>query len=166
MIAVAVLPEIAFIRSSEAWPADSEAVAGHAVEAAFATAGLNSIEGAELSIVFSDDAGVRELNRDWRGKDSPTNVLTFPAVEPHEIERAPLLGDIVLAHQTLAREAAAEGKTFDAHLAHLVIHGVLHIYGFDHGGADEAERMENLERAALARLGIADPYGSPDEQEV
>jgi probable rRNA maturation factor len=159
-------PEIGFSRLAGAWAENSEQVAADAVAAAFAEANLSAVPGAELSIVFNDDAGVRTLNRDWRAKDKPTNVLTFPAVEADEVARSPLLGDIVLAYETLAREASAEEKAFDHHLAHLVIHGVLHIYGFDHGGAVEAERMENLERAALARLGIADPYGSPDEQEV
>lgn len=166
MMVAGVLPEVAFNHICGAWGDGSEDTARRAVASVFATAGLVAAEGAELSIVFADDAAVRELNRDWRGKDSPTNVLTFPAVGAEEIERSPLLGDIVLAHETLVREAEAEGKAFDHHLAHLVIHGVLHIYGFDHGGAAEAERMENLERAALARIGIADPYGSPDEQEV
>jgi probable rRNA maturation factor len=164
--AVRSLPEIAFSHQAGGWAPSSEAIAAQAVTAVFEEAGLGAAEGAELSVVFSDDAGVQELNRTWRAKDKPTNVLTFPAVEPAELAESPLLGDIVLARETLLRESSEEGKSFDHHLAHLVIHGVLHIYGFDHGGAVEAERMENLERAALARLGIADPYGSPDEQEV
>lgn len=156
------LPDIAFVRRSDRWDETSERVAARAVAAAFEAGELVAAEDAELSIVFDDDAGVRDLNRTWRDKDAPTNVLTFPAVESGEIERSELLGDIVLAFETIVREAQAEGKTFDDHLAHLVVHGVLHIYGFDHGDAVEAERMEILERAALAGIGIADPYGPPD----
>ena len=113
----------------------------------------------ELSVVFSDDAHIRTLNAGWRGKDKPTNVLSFPAfpVKPGE-KLPPMLGDIVLAAETVAREAALEGKPLDHHISHLVIHGVLHLLGHDHEDEAEAERMEALERAALARLAIPDPY--------
>ena len=112
---------------------------------------------AELSVVLSDDARVRDLNRTYRRKDKPTNVLSFPAgaVRPDGVT---LLGDVVLAFETCASEAKAQGKTLRAHLAHLVVHGVLHLLGHDHLRARQAERMEALERAVLARLGIADPY--------
>lgn len=160
------VPELAVDRRSDLWDESCADVAARAVRAAYAAAGLTAAEGAELSIVLADDAAVQLLNRDWRGRNTPTNVLTFPAAEPAGIAHAVLLGDIVLAYETVAREAQADGKTLDEHLAHLVIHGVLHIYGFDHGGAEEADAMEALERAALARIGIADPYRSPDEPEV
>ena len=109
-------------------------------------------EGAELSLVLSDDAAMRTLNREWRGKDRPTNVLSFATGE------ATLPGDIVLAFETVAREATEQGKPLPDHLRHLVVHGVLHLLGHDHEAQEEAERMEALETSILAGLGIADPY--------
>jgi probable rRNA maturation factor len=112
---------------------------------------------AELSVVLSDDARVHDLNRTYRRKDKPTNVLSFPAGATRP-DGVALLGDVVLAFETCAAEAKAQGKTLRAHLVHLVVHGVLHLLGHDHVRAREAERMEALERTVLARLGIADPY--------
>jgi probable rRNA maturation factor len=116
----------------------------------------------ELSVVLADDALVRQLNRDWRGKDAATNVLSFAALDDEEapiVEGAPLLlGDVVLAFETVAAEAAAEGLALEDHLAHLVIHGVLHLVGFDHEEEEEALEMESLETRLLAGLGIADPH--------
>lgn len=112
---------------------------------------------AELSILLTDDAEQRALNQQWRGKDSSTNVLSFPQIEPF----APvigILGDITLARETLEREAAEQGISFPDHFRHLVVHGFLHILGYDHLTDDEAEQMESLETAILAKLGIADPY--------
>ncbi|MEZ5668424.1 MAG: rRNA maturation RNase YbeY [Alphaproteobacteria bacterium] len=118
---------------------------------------------AELTVVFDDDAAVRSLNARWRGKDRPTNVLSFPAATPAELA-APaaamplLLGDVVLAYETCRAEAEADGKRLADHVAHLVVHGVLHLLGHDHREEAEAERMEALETAILAGLGVADPY--------
>ena len=115
-----------------------------------------STTGAEVAIVLTDDSTIRELNRTWRGKDEPTNVLAFPTdpqAGPHR-----LLGDIVIAFETLAREARAERKPFDHHLAHLAVHGFLHLCGYDHETARQAATMERLETAILARLGVPDPY--------
>jgi probable rRNA maturation factor len=115
---------------------------------------------AELSLVLADNAALRDLNREFRGQDKPTNVLSFPAagkVQPG----APmvLLGDVVLAYETVAREAQAQGKSLAEHTAHMVVHGVLHLLGFDHErGGSEAERMEALETQILAKLGIPNPY--------
>lgn len=112
---------------------------------------------AEISIVLTDDAEQRELNRDWRGKDAPTNVLSFPQIEPF----APIfgiLGDITLARETVAREAEEQATPFDHHFTHLVVHGFLHILGYDHIKDDEALQMEGLETQILAKLGIDDPY--------
>ncbi|NLH81320.1 MAG: rRNA maturation RNase YbeY [Phyllobacteriaceae bacterium] len=114
---------------------------------------------AEWSVVLSDDARVHVLNRDWRGKDSPTNVLSFPGADADEEEPGPLLGDVVVAHETTAREAVDEGKRFEDHFAHLLVHGLFHLFGFDHETDEEAEEMEALEVEILAGLGIADPYG-------
>lgn len=130
-----------------------------AVDAALAEAGAEAGSGSELSVVFSDDAHIRTLNAGWRGKDKPTNVLSFPAFPALPGgPLPPMLGDIVLAAETVAREAELEGKPLDHHIGHLVIHGVLHLLGQDHEQEEEAERMEALERAALARLAIPDPY--------
>jgi probable rRNA maturation factor len=123
-----------------------------------AAAALVPSEG-ELAVVLSDDAAIRALNRDWRGKDAATNVLSFPAKEARPDRRAPrLLGDIVIAYETVAREAAAEGKPFMHHLAHLAVHGFLHLVGYDHEANGDADAMERLEIAILARLDVPDPY--------
>ena len=112
---------------------------------------------AELSILLTDDAEQQELNRTWRGKDSPTNVLSFPQIEPFG-PVVGLLGDITLAYETLEREANELGKSFAEHFTHLVVHGFLHILGHDHLVEEEALRMEGLETQILASLGIEDPY--------
>ena len=108
----------------------------------------------EVSLLFTDDAAVRVLNRTWRGKDKPTNVLSFsqPA--------GPLLGDIVLAAETVTREADLANKPVADHIAHLIVHGTLHLLGYDHEEEAEAEAMERLEAAALAEMGLADPYAA------
>ena len=105
------------------------------------------------------DARLRELNREWRGQDKPTNVLSFPAVPPDRLATSPLLGDIAVAYETARREAEAEDKALPDHLVHLVVHGTLHLLGHDHLDPVEAQRMEALEIRVLAGLGIADPYG-------
>ncbi|MGH7036620.1 MAG: rRNA maturation RNase YbeY [Stellaceae bacterium] len=115
----------------------------------------------ELSLVLTDDAEQRSLNRRYRGRDRPTNVLSFPAAgaAPAGPSAPPwLLGDVVLACETIAREAAAQQKPFADHLRHLVVHGVLHLLGYDHAEEREARRMEALESAVLHRLGVPDPY--------
>jgi len=115
----------------------------------------NDIDG-EVSIVFTDDAAIRVLNERWRGQDKATNVLSFgqdgPGLE------AGMLGDIVLAQETVAREAALEGKLLSHHIAHMIVHGFLHLLGYDHQNDKDAETMEDLERMALKLIGIADPY--------
>lgn len=112
---------------------------------------------AELSIVLLDDAEQRELNRQWRQIDKPTNVLSFPQIEPFS-PVVGILGDITLARETLEREAIELGKSFTDHYTHLVVHGFLHILGYDHIEDDEALVMEGLETQILATLGIDDPY--------
>lgn len=113
----------------------------------------------EISFVFTDDSAIQQLNQQWRGQNKPTNVLSFMANEGLPQDRwSPLLGDVIIARETVAREAVEQSKPFDHHLTHLLVHGVLHLLGFDHLENDEAEAMENTERQVLAKLGIADPY--------
>lgn len=146
------------------WPGQAhlEALVSAAVEATMEAAGAVGVQ-TELSVVFTDDAAVRTLNGEWRGKDSATNVLSFPAF-PEKGRKGvpPMLGDIVLARETVEREAGMEGKTFDHHLTHLVVHGLLHLLGHDHEDDAEAEAMEAMERRILAALAIADPYAVTD----
>lgn len=112
---------------------------------------------AGLSVVLADDRLVRRLNRDYRGYDKPTNVLAFAEDEADNPDPS-TLGDVVLARRTVAREAKAQGKTFAQHVAHLVVHGTLHLLGFDHVRKADALRMEAAERRILADIGIPDPY--------
>ena len=114
--------------------------------------------GGDISVLLADDPAVHDLNARFRGKDQPTNVLSFPAPESAQ----PHLGDIALAYGVCAREAAAQGKPLAHHLMHLTAHGVLHLLGYDHETDAEAEEMEGMERAILATLGVPDPYAEPD----
>jgi probable rRNA maturation factor len=132
-----------------------------AIAAAMAAPPLRPLDRAEVSILLTGDTQMREINKAWRGLDKPTNVLSFPACPPKNIAQSPVLGDIVIAYETLAREAIEENKSFSDHLAHLVIHGLYHLLGDDHETEEEATRMEARETAALARLGIAGPYQEP-----
>ncbi|MDF2617867.1 MAG: hypothetical protein K0S00_526 [Xanthobacteraceae bacterium] len=120
------------------------------------------IDGAEIAVKLTDDASIRALNRDWRGKDTATNVLSFPTPEMARAGGDPHLGDIAIAYETLAREAEAEGKPFADHLAHLAVHGTLHLLGYDHEVAEDAEEMEAMERSVLAGLGVPDPYSETE----
>ena len=119
----------------------------------------------EVAVLLTDDQSIRLLNRQWRGKDEATNVLSFPARSASCDDEVPcLLGDIVIAYETAAREAAAEGKPLLHHLSHLAVHGFLHLLGYDHESDDAAETMEGLERSILARLGVPDPYSARDAE--
>lgn len=135
-----------------------------AIDAGLALAPVKPLPGAELSLLLTDDKRIRIVNRDWRGFDKATNVLSFPAAPPERIASSPAVGDIVIALETVAREAEAEEKSVGDHLSHLVIHGLLHLLGEDHETEAEAQRMEALETAALARLGIADPYAGSEPE--
>ncbi len=161
----------------EDWPAgDWETLAERAAQAAAGVAPELGPDhgGARLhvSVLFTSDAEVHALNREWRERDKPTNVLSFPMMERSELlELDPdgppeMLGDIALAWETCAREAKAKGATLDDHAAHLIIHGLLHLAGYDHVHSDaQAEAMEALEIAALAKLGVRDPYADRDLEE-
>ncbi len=149
---------------SRQWRAlpDLRARATQAAQAALRVSAVAPPPGAELSLLLTDDRRMRSVNRQWRGFDKATNVLSFPAAPPEAIARSPGIGDIVVAFETTAGEAQAEGKSLEAHFSHLVIHGMLHLLGEDHETEDQARRMEGLEVAALATLGIADPYADTE----
>ena len=118
----------------------------------------------EISVRLADDEEVKALNAQWRGKDKPTNVLSFPQIEPEHLEHVEdsgpelMLGDLVLARGVCAREAEEKAIPLEDHAAHLVVHGTLHLLGYDHQDDQDAADMERREARALARLGIADPY--------
>ena len=144
-------------RNADGWPGNLDARAEEAVRAALAQSKAKITGAAELSIVLTDDAEQRVLNRDWRGIDKSTNVLSFPQIAPFGAVQG-LLGDIILARETVAREAEEMGISFADHFTHLVVHGFLHLLGYDHMDDDEALAMESLETQILASLGVADPY--------
>jgi probable rRNA maturation factor len=146
---------------------DAAAMITRAVEAAMqagASGGVPSRQ-LEIGVRLTDDRGIQDLNRDWRGQDKPTNVLAFALEDDAagltgaEASVLPL-GDIVVAFETCAREAQDDGKTMTHHLCHLVVHGTLHLLGYDHDKADDAEIMEAAEREILAGLGVPDPYAN------
>jgi probable rRNA maturation factor len=150
-------------RSSENWSGalpDAETLLRRAADAAWESAGSGA---AELSILLSGDAEIQALNRDYRGNDKPTNVLSFPAGDEGAAGRVRLLGDIVLALETIELEAAAQSKPLANHLSHLTVHGVLHLLGHDHESETQATAMEALETEILRGLGIADPHVVTDE---
>ena len=152
--------------SSRSW----EPIVRKAAEAAIAESAFpdlaDSERAVEMSVTLTSDANVRELNAHWRGKDKPTNVLSFPMADDLDFARANLagpellLGDIVLAHGVCAAEARDKGLGFEDHAAHLLVHGTLHLLGYDHQDDGQAADMEAREVRALARLGIANPYGT------
>jgi probable rRNA maturation factor len=170
-----IIPTVDIAIDSALW--DAAPAADAIVRDAIAAAAAAVVAGqdGEVSVVLTDDAAIRDLNRTWRGIDKPSNVLSFPAQPvraqgvlagqtnprggPHSATIGPpLLGDIVIAYETVAREAHGEGKRFADHLAHLTVHGFLHLLGYDHDADDSAGEMERLESGILARLGVPDPY--------
>jgi probable rRNA maturation factor len=157
-------PRIDFVESEPRWRRALAArkLARQAVAAAAEEAGVRLARGAELTVHLANDSGIRDLNKQWRDKDAATNVLSFPAMPAERVASARLLGDVFVALETLEREAAAEGKPLADHFRHLVAHGFLHLLGFDHETAAEAEAMERIETRALARLGVADPYAGAE----
>ncbi len=120
--------------------------------------GFDEGEAFEVSLVLADDALLQQLNRNYRQKDQPTNVLSFSADMPRRAGEPQLLGDVILSYSTCWREAQAQGKSLADHFTHLLVHGLLHLLGFDHETEAEAVEMESLEREILADFGIADPY--------
>jgi len=162
-MASSALPITEILVTADCWQAEPEAEAvidrAIAVAAEFVAADVGE---SELAVMLTDDEGIRTLNRNWRGIDKPTNVLSFPALQPQGARKpgdAPrMLGDIAIAYQTTRREADEEQKPFDHHLSHLAVHGFLHLIGHDHEQDRDAEAMESLEREILSQLGIPDPY--------
>lgn len=143
------------------WPAVDRlrTLADKVIEAAWTELDLPSAESSEVSILFTNDAGMRRLNAAWLGKDKPTNVLSFPSTMTVDPGRWPrTLGDIALAYETVSGEARLENKPFDHHLSHMIVHGLLHLLGYDHQSDDEANQMEQLETRILTRISIPDPY--------
>jgi probable rRNA maturation factor len=143
----------------ESWRAiaNLDALIARCLSAALAETEEQPRAGAEVNLLFCDDARIRVLNARFRGIDKPTNVLSFPG--PESLETAPVLGDIAIAYETVAREAEAQGKPLPHHLCHMIVHGFLHLLGYDHETDEEAEAMEADEVRVLGVLGIADPYG-------
>ena len=155
----------------EDWPdGDWVSLAEHAAKAAAQIAPELGNPRLLASVLFTDDARVHDLNREWRGKDKPTNVLSFPMLERVDLvhldpDDGPpeMLGDIALSHETCAREATEKGIPLTDHAAHLIVHGLLHLAGYDHEISDaDADAMEEMEAKALALLGIANPYTAID----
>ena len=153
-------PLIDVLVESPLWDKEPEACA--TVERAINTAAeaIDAPAG-EVVVMLTDDETIRALNRDWRKIDKPTNVLSFPAVKTPGIEPI-MLGDIVIAYETLQRECSEEDRVFLHHLAHLAVHGFLHLMGYDHQDDSDAEAMEQLESSILARLDMPDPYLARD----
>jgi probable rRNA maturation factor len=155
-------PFVDVIVQSPRWRAQPRAAA--LVRTAIAAAAnAVSTPQAELAILLTDDSAIRVLNRQWRKLDAPTNVLSFPAKAARAIHDLPQhLGDIVIAYETTAREAAAERQPFGHHLVHLAVHGYLHLLGYDHATDREAKKMEQLEVTILAQLDVPNPYLTRD----
>ncbi len=151
----------------DAWGAPDRmtALAERAAVAAL-TVAADAPTDVEVSLVLCDDAFIRALNKTWRGKDQPTNVLSFPTEATAPGAGPALLGDIVVAYETSAREAGEEGRSLDDHLAHLIVHGMFHLLGYDHEDEREADVMEGLEIRALEALGIASPYAAPTASSI
>ncbi len=158
---VNMLPSIEMNVACEGWPVETRLceLTDECVTSVISAAQLRLSSDAQLSLLFSDDEAIKELNNRFRGIDKATNVLSFPGSDLMPGDVAPsVLGDIAFALQTIKREAILEDKRFDHHLSHLMIHGFLHLFGYDHLEDDEARKMEHLEIAALANLGIENPY--------
>lgn len=142
---------------------DAQPLAEQAVRDAIATSAALSTSGGEVSILLTDDSAVRVLNHEWRGIDKATNVLSFPAPETMSNGATGILGDIVIAYETLQRECADEDRDFLHHLTHLTVHGYLHLVGYDHQNDAEAAEMEALESKIMTRMQLPDPWQDRDQ---
>ena len=151
---------------SELWTAFAglEVLVGATLQTAAENCGDPLLEGAEVSLLFCDDARIRELNQQFRDKDGPTNVLSFPG--PDTVETAAFLGDIAIAYETVAREAQEDSISLEQHCRHMIVHGFLHLLGYDHEEDDEAEAMEALEINILRQMGVKNPYLADETEET
>ncbi|MDO9411931.1 MAG: rRNA maturation RNase YbeY [Pseudolabrys sp.] len=149
-------PAVDIQTDSALWDAQPDAES--AIRAAIAAAATASTSGNEVSILLTDDSAVRVLNREWRGIDKATNVLSFPAPEAMAKGAAGILGDIVIAYETVARESADEKREFLHHLTHLTVHGYLHLVGYDHQDDAQANEMESLESKIMTHMQLPDPW--------
>jgi len=157
----AAAPSVDIQAQSPLW--DAQPLAEQTVRDAIAAAAAAlSTAGGEVSILLTDDKAIRLLNREWRGIDKPTNVLSFPAATTKASVRMPLFGDIVMAYETLKRDCDDEDLIFLHHLAHLTVHGFLHLIGYDHQVEAQAEEMEGLESKIMTRMNLPDPYLARD----
>jgi probable rRNA maturation factor len=157
----APVPSIDIQIQSPLW--DAQPLAAQTVHDAIAAAAATlSTADNEVSILLTDDKAIRLLNREWRGIDKPTNVLSFPAATTKASVRMPLFGDIVMAYETLKRECDDEDRIFLHHLAHLTVHGFLHLIGYDHQVEAQAEEMEGLESKIMTRMQMPDPHLARD----
>jgi probable rRNA maturation factor len=170
-MAQSALPITEVLVVADAWQdaPDAEAAIQRAIAVAAEMVDADT-GGAELAVMLTDDTGIRTLNNNWRGIDTPTNVLSFPALQPtgevRSDDDAPrMLGDIAIAYETTRREADDEQKPFDQHLSHLAVHGFLHLIGYDHEKDQDADTMEALETEILMQLGIPDPYAERDRMD-
>lgn len=157
--------EVEIIVEDDAWPPRAElaATVGRALAALLPLTGMEErLDGATCTVLFTDDPGIQALNRRHRGRDRPTNVLSFPAPARAFAGARAHIGDVVLAYGRVAEEATGSGTALADHVAHLVVHGVLHLLGHDHAEEEEAQAMERLEIEALAVIGIANPYQDDD----
>lgn len=155
-------PAIDFAMECPSWAGlgNLERIVTDAIHAALAETAAEILAEAEVSLLFCDDAAIKTLNKAWRGENKATNVLSFAS--PGPLARRMMIGDIAIAFETTEAEALAEGKPLEAHVSHLVVHGFLHLLGYDHEHEADAETMENMERRVLASLGIADPFAEAD----
>ena len=164
----AILTPVSSIEEGN-WPDEMplETLVASVFSAVEAELGLSPEYPSEVSLLFTDDATIQGINAEWRGNDKPTNVLSFPSLQIKPgMAPGRLLGDIVFGYETVVREAQEEHKPFENHLSHLVAHGLLHLFGYDHESDAQAEDMEALERRILARLAIPDPYAVSDSDNV
>ena len=145
---------------SPLWDAQPRAEATVRAAIAAAAAALSTSAG-EVSILLTDDSAIQALNRDWRGFDKPTNVLSFPVPKGPAMGGAPLLGDVAIAYETVQRECDVEGREFLHHLTHLAVHGFLHLIGFDHQNDGEADEMEGIESKIMIAMNLPDPWLTP-----
>jgi probable rRNA maturation factor len=156
--AAAVIADVQI--DSPLWDAQPQAVAAVRAAITAAAAALSTSAG-EVSILLTDDSAVRSLNRDWRGLDKPTNVLSFPAPKGPIGSGVPSLGDIAIAYETLQRECRDEDREFLHHLTHLTVHGFLHLIGYDHQTDTQADEMEGIESKIMTAMNLPDPWLTP-----